>query len=232
MPNDPIPADGQAVATPFSRRRLLRAAAVAAAAAPAATAAAVAPRAIRASQDVGPPATGLATPETDEGSRFRPQETVASPEPQVAAPEVGRETAGPPLNEVDPGAALRLEPFLTLSAALVGGGRLDERRAAQYLAIVETDAAKSAALDELLALDPAAAGTPLATPVAAASADARALGREILSFWYLAVVDDQPVTDRAAAWFGLSAWQAVRYTPPTSVCKAFGAWADPPPPQG
>ena len=42
--------------------------------------------------------------------------------------------------------------------------------------------------------------------------DARELVEQILRFWYLGIWDDQPVTDRAASWFGLSAWQAVEYT--------------------
>lgn len=175
----------------------------------------------------------VATPAVDEASQYRPQETVASPEPQVAGAAVGEETVGPPLESADPATAGRTAPFLALSTALVGGGGLDQRRAAQYLAIIEQDVAKTAALDELLVIaTTATTGGAIATPVAAASAEARALSREILTFWYVGTVDDRPVTDRGDAWFGLSAWQAVRYTPATSACKAFGGWATAPPPQG
>lgn len=160
-----------------------------------------------------------------------PTSNAASPAPGGVAASGAEQAVGPPLAAVDPAAAERLAPFLALSTALVGGGGLDQRRAAQYLAIIAPDAAKSAALDELLALaDPNPA--TIATPVAAASSAARGLGREILMFWYLGMVAEQPVTDRGDAWFGLSAWQAVGYTPAPSACKGFGTWATAPPAQG
>lgn len=222
------------LAVALTRRRLLRAG-IAVAALPGALGAGAVLGGARAGRAESTPVTGVATPATDEGSQYRPQETVASPEPQVAGPAVGEETVGPPLADVDPAAAERVAPFLALSTALVGGGRLDPRRAVQYLAIAGADPAKTRALDELLALAASpeeASPAVIATPVAAASDEARALGREILAFWYLGVVGDRPVTERGDAWFGLSAWQAVGYTPAPSACKAFGGWADAPPPQG
>lgn len=144
-----------AFAVPFTRRRLL-ATGVAVAAVPAALGARSAPGGARGGQGEASPVAGVATPDTDEGSQYRPQETVASPEPQVAGPAVGEETVGPPLATVDAATARQVAPFLALSTALVGGGGLDPRRAVQYLASAEADPAKAAALDELLAL--AAAG--------------------------------------------------------------------------
>jgi hypothetical protein len=118
--------------------------------------------------------------------------------------------------------------FMDLSLALVGGGRLDEDRGAQLLVLIAADADRRAALDGLLAIRAGAAATPIATPVAALSDAQRTLVEQILRFWYLGTYDDQPVTDRAGFWFGLSAWQAVQYTYATSVCRAFGIWAQPP----
>ena len=184
-----------------------------------------------AAQDPAVATPGVGSPEApEEASQYRPQETVGSPAVQATGEAVGEGEVGPAPEEADAGAAQRLGPFMALSAALVGGGRLDEARGAQYLAIAEADPTKRQALDELLAATAAGSGAPpaIATPVAAASEAARDLSKEILGFWYLGVVGDQPVEDRAGFWFGLSSWQAVQYTPATSACKAFGIWAQAP----
>ena len=101
--------------------------------------------------------------------------------------------------------------------------------------VLQYDAGRSTAhsiVGDLLAIRAdGAAATPIATPVATLSRDARELVEQILRFWYLGTWDDQPVTDRAGFWFGLSAWQAVEYTYAPSVCRAFGIWAEPPPGQ-
>ncbi len=117
-------------------------------------------------------------------------------------------------------APARLDPFLALSLALVGGGDLDEGRARQYLATVAADGAKQRALDELLAR----AEKPSASRLSSA---ARELRKEILEFWYLGTVGGQPVAGGASAWATLHAWQAVQYTPAPSVCKGYGSWAAP-----
>jgi len=147
----------------------------------------------------------------------------------VAGSAVGEETIGPALAEVDPATTPGQAEFVALSTVLVGGGRIDPRRAAQYLVITAEDPAKAAALQVLLALDAnTASAGDIATQIAAASPAARSLSQEILTFWYTGVVGDTPITDRGSFWFGMSAWQAIRYTPATSACKGFGVWATAP----
>ena len=120
--------------------------------------------------------------------------------------------------------------FMDLSAAFVGGGRLDETRGTQLLGLIEADAERRASLDRLLAIrTDNAPSTPIAAPLAVLESTDRELAEQILRFWYLGVFDGQPVEDRAGFWFGLSAWQAVGYTYAPSVCRAFGQWAQPPP---
>lgn len=139
-------------------------------------------------------------------------------------------TVGPMPGEAAPAPGIPIESFMDLSLALVGGGRLDPDRGGQLLALIAADPDRLTALDELLAIRVGGAtAMPIATPVAALSGSARDLVEQILRFWYLGMYDDQPVTDRAGFWFGLSAWQAVEYTYAPSVCRAFGLWAEPPP---
>ncbi len=69
-----------------------------------------------------------------------------------------------------------------------------------------------------------AGAAPLATPVAAGP-DVR---KDILTYWYRGVFNGEPVPEREAVWFSLSAWQAVEYTTATSACKGFGLWATAP----
>jgi hypothetical protein len=172
--------------------------------------------------------TGTATAE--ESTIYRPATPVGSPQPEPTGP--AEETVGPALGEASPVPGVSIDSFMDLSLALVGGGRLDAQRGSQLLALIAPDRERRTALDELLAIRAGgAAATPIATPVATLSGDARQLVEQILRFWYLGTWDDQPVTDRAASWFGLSAWQAVEYTYAPSVCRAFGIWADPPPGQ-
>jgi hypothetical protein len=172
--------------------------------------------------------TGTATAE--ESTIYRPATPVGSPQPEPTGPAA--ETLGPALGQASPVPGIPIDSFMELSLALVGGGTLDPQRGSQLLALIAPDRERRAALDELLAIRTVgAAATPIATPVAALSADARELVEQILRFWYLGTWDDQPVTDRAASWFGLSAWQAVEYTYAPSVCRAFGIWAELPPEQ-
>jgi hypothetical protein len=171
---------------------------------------------------------GTAT--TEESTIYRPATPVGSPQPEPTGP--AEETVGPALGEASPVPGVSLDSFMDLSLALVGGGRLDPQRGSQLLALIAPDRERLTALDELLAIRAGgAAATPIATPVATLSGDARQLVEQILRFWYLGTWEDQPVTDRAASWFGLSAWQAVGYTYAPSVCRAFGIWAEPPPAQ-
>jgi hypothetical protein len=170
------------------------------------------------------------TPTAEETTIYRPATPVGSPQPEPTGP--AEETVGPALGEASPVPEVSIDSFMDLSLALVGGGRLDPQRGSQLLALIAPDRERRTVLDELLAIRAGgAAATPIATPVAALSSDARQLVEQILRFWYLGTWDDQPVTDRAASWFGLSAWQAVEYTYAPSVCRAFGVWAEPPPGQ-
>ena len=168
---------------------------------------------------------GTATAE--ESTIYRPATPVGSPQPEPTGP--AEETLGPALGEASPVPGVPIDSFMDLSLALVGGGRLDPQRGSQLLALIASDPERRRSLDDLLAIRAnGEATTPIATPVAALSGDARELVAQILRFWYLGTWDDQPVTDRAASWFGLSAWQAVGYTYAPSVCRAFGIWAEPP----
>jgi hypothetical protein len=171
---------------------------------------------------------GTATAE--ESTIYRPATPVGSPQPEPTGP--AETSVGPTLGDASPVPGVPIDSFMDLSAALVGGGRLDPQRGSQVLALIASDDERRKALDDLLAIRAGGEGaTPIATPVAALSGDARELVEQILRFWYLGTWDDQPVTDRAASWFSLSAWQAVEYTYAPSVCRAFGIWAVPPPDQ-
>ncbi len=115
----------------------------------------------------------------------------------------------------------KLDPFLALSRALVGGGQLDEGRASLFLASVAEERTKQRALDELLA---SWAGKPLASRL---SSPAIELRKEILEFWYLGTIGGRPVAGGGEAWATLHAWQAVRYTPAPSICKGYDSWGAP-----
>jgi hypothetical protein len=113
----------------------------------------------------------------------------------------------------------RLPALIALSTALVGGGRIDPERASQLLSMIDADEANAAALDDMLAANPAAViAEPAAFPLAAT----------ILTYWYRGEYEGAPVPGRDTFWYGLSAWQAVRYTSATSICKRFGDWAEAP----
>ena len=169
---------------------------------------------------------GTATAE--EGTIYRPATPVGSPQPEPSGP--AETTVGPPPGDASPVPGLAIDAFMDLSLALVGGGRLDPDRGGQLLALIAADPARLPALADLLAIRAGgAAATPIATPVAPLPGESRGLVEQILRYWYLGTYDDQPVTDRAGFWFGLSAWQAVQYTYAPSVCRAFGVWAEPPP---
>jgi hypothetical protein len=170
---------------------------------------------------------GTATAE--EGTIYRPATPVGSPQqPEPSGP--AETTVGPPPGDASPVPGLAIDAFMDLSLALVGGGRLDPDRGGQLLALIAADPARLPALADLLAIRAGgAAATPIATPVATLTGEARGLVEQILRYWYLGTYNEQPVTDRAGFWFGLSAWQAVQYTYAPSVCRAFGVWAEPPP---
>ena len=171
---------------------------------------------------------GTATAE--ESTIYRPATPVGSPQPEPTGP--AETTVGPAPGEASPVPGVPIESFMDLSLALVGGGTLDPKRGSQLLALIAPDLERRRALDDLLAIRAGGeAPTSIATPVATLSRDARELVEQILRFWYLGTWDEQPVTDRAGFWFGLSAWQAVKYTYAPSVCRAFGIWAEPPPGQ-
>jgi hypothetical protein len=163
-----------------------------------------------------------------EGTIYRPATPVGSQQPEPTGP--AETTVGPAPGDASPVPGVAIDAFMDLSLALVGGGRLDPDRGGQLLALIAADPARLPALDDLLAIRAGgAAETPIATPVATLTGEARGLVEQILRYWYLGTYNEQPVTDRAGFWFGLSAWQAVQYTYAPSVCRAFGVWAEPPP---
>lgn len=114
----------------------------------------------------------------------------------------------------------RLDAFVALSEALVGGGRIDPDRAGRALAALQdADPASLAALDEMLAAGPEAV---LASPGDFPSV------QPLLLFWYQGSWNGVAVDGRDTFWYGLSAWQAVKYTSSTGICKRFGDWATAP----
>jgi Membrane bound FAD containing D-sorbitol dehydrogenase len=164
----------------------------------------------------------------DETTIYRPATPVGTSQPEPTGP--AETTVGPAPGAAPPVPGVVFDAFMDLSLALVGGGRLDPDRGGQLLALIAPDRARLTALQDLLAIRAGGeAATPIATPVTTLSADGRELVEQILRFWYLGTWDDQPVTDRDGFWFGLSAWQAVKYTYAPSVCRAFGVWAEAPP---
>jgi hypothetical protein len=113
----------------------------------------------------------------------------------------------------------RIDAFVALSQALVGGGRIDPDRAAQFLELNDADPDDKALLDAMLALDPAkVAAAPAEHPYASA----------ILLYWYLGEYKGAAVPGRESFLYSLSSWQAVKYTSSTSICKRFGDWAEAP----
>jgi hypothetical protein len=124
----------------------------------------------------------------------------------------------------------RLSGLVDLSRTLCGGGNFDSARATSLLGLLDADPALAQGLAELLAsppVDPAGSATPPAAPTSVPSSRAQAAAQAILVYWYVGVFNGDPVADRATAYYGLTAWQAM-YTPPFAVCKLFGGWADPP----
>lgn len=113
----------------------------------------------------------------------------------------------------------QVQRLIALSQTLCGGGRFDPNRAAALLQLLDADPGLKRGLAELLT-------PPPATP-AAPSANAQATEEAILLYWYVGTFGGKPVPDRATAYYTLTAWQAM-YAPPYAVCKAFGAWSDPP----
>lgn len=131
-----------------------------------------------------------------------------------AAPRLAAAQATPPAPDT-----ARLDAFVALSVALVGGGRIDPQRAGALLALQDATPDGTAALDAMLAAGPDA--------VLAAPADFPAV-QPILRYWYQGAWDGSSVAGRDTFWYGLSSWQAVKYTSSTSICKRFGDWADAP----
>jgi hypothetical protein len=114
----------------------------------------------------------------------------------------------------------RLQRLLDLSRALCGGGTFDPDRGTLLAQFLAGDPDLAAGLDDLLA-SPPTEGASLG------SARAQTTAQAILIYWYVGAVDSNPVPDRSTAYYRLTAWQAM-YTPPWAVCKAFGAWTEPP----
>jgi hypothetical protein len=108
-----------------------------------------------------------------------------------------------------------------LSRQLCGGGELDEARGEMLLRLLSADPDLSAGLAELQA-------QPI-EDLTALSKNANAAATAILLYWYAGAFDGQPVSDRATAYYRLTAWQAM-YTYPMSTCRGFGLWQDPPSP--
>ncbi|MGI9252836.1 MAG: hypothetical protein ACR2J8_03750 [Thermomicrobiales bacterium] len=113
----------------------------------------------------------------------------------------------------------RIDGFVALSAALVGGGRIDPKRAEQFLTLNDATDDDRALLDTMIAAGPA---TVMASP------GSYPLISPVLTYWYIGEYKGAAVPGRDTFWYGLSSWQAVKYTSSTSICKRFGDWAEAP----
>lgn len=112
--------------------------------------------------------------------------------------------------------------LMALSAKLVGGGNLNADFGQPLLDLISKDPNRLSGLKELIA-----AGPTSATP-APASAAAKQVAADILSYWYLGEFEGKPAPDRQGLYFGLASWQTLPYITIQSVCKGFGYWAQEP----
>lgn len=109
--------------------------------------------------------------------------------------------------------------LMALSQTLCGGGELDPARGEMLLQLLSDDPELSAGLAELQA-------EPF-DDLSTLSPEANAAATAILLFWYAGAFNGEPVSDRATAYYSLTAWQAM-YTFPMSTCRGFGLWQDSP----
>lgn len=118
-------------------------------------------------------------------------------------------------------AADDVSQLASLSKTLCGGGVFDEARMVQLATLIAGDSAIGAGVDELLRVG-------VATPSPASrSPAAQAAAQEILLYWYTGEFKGEPIANHAEVYTQLQAWQAM-YTSACTVCKEFGAWANPP----
>jgi hypothetical protein len=127
-----------------------------------------------------------------------------------------------------------LADFIALSALLTGFGGLDATAGNTYLANIRADAARSSALDALVARSGIASASPPATV-----ADLRRRGvfsepgtlataSQILANWFSGTFAG-PNGPGTATWSGALAWRACRFTKPPATCGGtMGYWAKPP----
>ena len=118
-------------------------------------------------------------------------------------------------------AATQLAQLASLSKTLCGGGVFADARTAQLADLIASDSKLGAGLAELLRNDAATPSPGTRSPAAQAAA------QEILLYWYIGEFKGAPVANHAEVYTQLQAWQAM-YTPACSVCKVYGAWANPP----
>lgn len=115
----------------------------------------------------------------------------------------------------------QLTQLAALSKSLCGGGVFSDARTAQLATLLAEDSALSAGAQELLREGSATPAPGSRSPAAQAAA------QEILLFWYTGEFNGAPIANHAEVYTQLQAWQAM-YTPACTVCKVYGAWADPP----
>jgi hypothetical protein len=115
----------------------------------------------------------------------------------------------------------QLTKLASLSKTLCGGGVFDDERTAQLAGLIASDSSLSAGLTELLRESSATPSPGSRSPAAQAAA------QEILLYWYTGEFKGAPIANHAEVYTQLQAWQAM-YTPASTVCKVYGAWADPP----
>jgi hypothetical protein len=115
----------------------------------------------------------------------------------------------------------QLTQLALLSRTLCGGGVFDDERTAQLAGLLAGDSSLSTGLSELLRESSATPSPGSRSPAAQAAA------QEILLYWYTGEFKGAPIANHAEVYTQLQAWQAM-YTPACTVCKVYGAWADPP----
>lgn len=107
-----------------------------------------------------------------------------------------------------------------LSQAIVGGGTLADEAVPALAELLAAEPGIGAALNELADI-----GDMTPEALQTASAEAQAVAKNILTYWYQGQYNGEPVQNREAIFFQLASWQALPYMTQPTLCKAFGYWA-------
>lgn len=119
--------------------------------------------------------------------------------------------------------ANEIETLLLISQRLCGGGTLQPSRAPQLLSMISEDRELLWGVNELaeaLGNDQLPVEGGETVPGHRQAQDCAAA---ILAYWYAAEWQGDATPDRATAYYGNVAWQAM-YTSVWAVCRSFGNW--------